>query len=410
MQIEAFKKNYILKKAVDKDTCWAITDIDNITENVLDIVFNISNVLIKVTSKNGDIIRKTFSVKADTPIISNPEEAYVILGKDTSVDLTIFDNRTEAPGGVYEAIIEPENISTNEQLIDNINVDISTTGLFKIKIPSRTTDDISREFSVVIKPKCLIDRLIEIVFVDDNNQPVQIFNNRHERLFIPTNKWTTLQLNEINYNKFFVKDMDEGEQEFEFNEIKATLKEEISNRISSDELIQQNLDDYKQSVKDKFISVDSNISYLSDEISTNWEATCLSTNNLCVALSDEIDRAILKENNLCSEIGYLSNQVSSISSYLSDAISLNDADIKYLSDEISANMLSTELSVSNLDGKINELSTHHANHYDKTFVETESLSGPDKIFDSLKIIDCDNTNDKYKLIFKDGTLVLEKLS
>ena len=407
---EAFKKNYILKKAVDKDTCWAITDIDNITENVLDIVFNISNVLIKVTSKNGDIIRKTFSVKADTPIISNPEEAYVILGKDTSVDLTTFDNRTEAPGGVYEAIIEPENISTNEQLIDNINVDISTTGLFKIKIPSRTTDDISREFSVVIKPKCLIDRLIEIVFVDDNNQPVQIFNNRHERLFIPTNKWTTLQLNEINYNKFFVKDMDEGEQEFEFNEIKATIREEISNRISSDELIQQNLDDHKQSVKDKFISVDSNISYLSDEISTNWEATSLSANNLCVALSNEIDRAILKENNICSEIDYLSNQVSSISSYLSDEISLNDADIKYLSDEISANMLSTELSVSNLDGRINELSTYHANHYDKTFVETESLSGPDKIFDSLKIIDCDNTNDKYKLIFKDGTLVLEKLS
>jgi hypothetical protein len=73
-------------------------------------------------------------------------------------------------------------------------------------------------------------------------------------------------------------------------------------------------------------------------------------------------------------------------------------------------MLCTELSVSNLDDRINELSTHHADHYDKTFVETTSENGPDKIFDSLKITDCDNTNNKYKLIFKDGTLVLEKLS
>ena len=193
--------------------------------------------------------------------------------------------------------------------------------------------------------------------------------------------------------------MDEGEHEFEYNKLRKDV-----------DIISVDVNNHKLSADQKFAEIDTNIEYLSDEISTKWEATCLSANNLCVALSDEIDRAVLKENNLCLEIGYLSNQVSNISSYLSNEISSNDADIKYLSDEISGNMLCTELSVSNLNGRINELSTHHADHYDKTFVETESLNGPDKTFDSLKITDCDDTNNKYKLIFKDGTLVLEKLS
>lgn len=245
---------------------------------------------------------------------------------------------------------------------------------------------------------------------------------------VPTNKWSTIQLNEINYGVFFVKDMDEGEHGFEYNKLRNDV-----------DIITGDVNNHKLSADQKFAEIDANIEYLSDEISTKWEATCLSTdnlcielsneidravayekylsdeislsaNNLCIALSNEINRAVLKENNLCLEVSNLSNQVSNISSYLSDEITSNDADIKYLSDEISGNMLCTELSVSNLDGRINELSTHHADHYDKTFVETTSENGPDKTFDSLKIIDCDNTKDKYKLIFKDGTLVLEKLS
>ena len=184
---------------------------------------------------------------------------------------------------------------------------------------------------------------------------------------VPTNKWSTIQLNEINYGVFFVKDMDEGEHGFEYNKLRNDV-----------DIISVDVNNHKLSADQKFAEIDTNIEYLSDEISTKWEATCLSANNLCIELSNEIDRAVAYE--------------------------------KYLSDEISGNMLCTELSVSNLNGRINELSTHHADHYDKTFVETTSENGPDKIFDSLKIIDCDNTNDKYKLIFKDGTLVLEKLS
>ena len=139
--------------------------------------------------------------------------------------------------------------------------------------------------------------------------------------------------------------MDEGEHGFEYNKLRNDV-----------DIISVDVNNHKLSADQKFAEIDTNIEYLSDEISSN------------------------------------------------------DADIKYLSYEISGNMLCTELSVSNLNGRINELSTHHADHYDKTFVETESLSGPDKTFDSLKITDCDDTNNKYKLIFKDGTLVLEKLS
>ena len=429
MRIEAFRKNYLLHRINKDEEKWSTSVTDDNGKNTLDIVFNVVNVLIKVTSKTtGEILRLIFNVKNDEPVVANPEEAYINIGIDNSVDLTDFSNSVE-DGKEYAVYIEPHTTNSNEKPIENINVDTSSSGTLKIKIPTRKIEEISHEFMVVIKPTCYSNKeLVELEFVDELGQHVKIINNRHEKLLVPTNKWSTIQLNEINYGVFFVKDMDEGEHGFEYNKLRNDV-----------DIITGDVNNHKLSADQKFTEIDANIEYLSDEISTKWEATCLSAdnicielsneidravayekylsdeinlsaNNLCIALSNEIDRAVLKENNLCLEVSNLSNQVSNISSYLSDEITSNDADIKYLSDEISGNMLCTELSVSNLDGRINELSTHHADHYDKTFVETTSENGPDKTFDSLKIIDCDNTKDKYKLIFKDGTLVLEKLS
>jgi hypothetical protein len=294
MRIEAFRKNYLLHRINKDEEKWSTSVTDDNGKNTLDIIFNVVNVLIKVTSKTtGEILRLVFNVKNNEPVVANSEEAYINIGTDNSVDLTDFNNSVEE-AKEYEVHIEKHTTNSNENYINNINVDTSTSGILKIKIPTRKVEEISHEFMVVIKPTCYTDKkLVELEFVDDFGHPVKILNNRHKKLLIPTNKWSTIQLNEINYGTFFVKDMDEGEHEFEYNKLRKDV-----NIISVD------VNNHKLSADEKFAEIDTNIEYLSDEISTNWEATCLSANNLCVALSNEIEVTN-------TEIKYLSNEISS---------------------------------------------------------------------------------------------------
>jgi hypothetical protein len=294
MRIEAFRKNYLLHRINKDEEKWSTSVTDDNGKNTLDIIFNVVNVLIKVTSKTtGEILRLVFNVKNNEPVVANSEEAYINIGTDNSVDLTNFNNSAEE-AKEYEVHIEKHTTNSNENYINNINVDTSTSGILKIKIPTRKVEEISHEFMVVIKPTCYTDKkLVELKFVNDFGYPVKILNNRHEKLLVPTNKWSTIQLNEINYGIFFVKDMDEGEHEFEYNK----LREDVN-------IISVDVNNHKLSADQKFAEIDANIEYLSDEISTKWESTCLSVNNLCVALSNEIEVTN-------TEIKYLSDEISS---------------------------------------------------------------------------------------------------
>jgi len=130
------------------------------------------------------------------------------------------------------AAVESESLPRYE-----LNIDTAVTDLLKIQVPERTSDDISREFKVLINPNCYIDKLVQIQFVDAEGNIVKITNNRHHKILVPTNKWTLMQLNELTNNVFFVKDLDDNEDTHDIEFLSNAISVETENRISNDNFL-----------------------------------------------------------------------------------------------------------------------------------------------------------------------------
>ena len=198
------------------------------------IKFNGMTLFVKVTSgTDGTIVRQEFTVLVDEPSIYNIDTCYNHVYTTTYVDISKYKEVYETPEATYtitmNAAVESESFPRYE-----LNIDTAVTDQLKIQVPERTSDDISREFKVLIKPDCQIDKLVELEFVDANGNHVQITNNRHQKVLIPTNKWTLLQLNEINSNVFFVKDLDDNEDAHDVEFLSNAISVETANRIAND--------------------------------------------------------------------------------------------------------------------------------------------------------------------------------
>ena len=232
MWVSAFKKTYTLTKSVS-ETLWTAEDVD-LEGNTLNIKFNGMTLFVKVTSgTDGTIVRQEFSVLVDDPAIYNIDTCYNHVYTTTYVDISKYKEVYETPEATYtitmNAAVESESFPRYE-----LNIDTAVTDQLKIQVPERTSDDISREFKVLIKPDCQIDKLVELEFVDANGNHVQITNNRHQKVLIPTNKWTLMQLNEINSNIFFVKDLDDNEDAHDVEFLSNAISVESANRIAND--------------------------------------------------------------------------------------------------------------------------------------------------------------------------------
>lgn len=56
-------------------------------------------------------------------------------------------------------------------------------------------------------------------------------------MLVPTNKWSLLQLNEINDNVFFVKDLDDNEDTHDIEFLSAAISAESVNRAANDRFL-----------------------------------------------------------------------------------------------------------------------------------------------------------------------------
>ena len=87
---------------------------------------------------------------------------------------------------------------------------------FSIQVPRRSKLDVdektSREFIIAAKIDSTIDKLLLQLVDEDPNIDINYVNAHKKNSFaFATNKWTTLQFNEINNNLFYVRDLDESD-------------------------------------------------------------------------------------------------------------------------------------------------------------------------------------------------------
>ncbi len=58
-----------------------------------------------------------------------------------------------------------------------------------------------------IRNKTGAEEMVQIKFIDAAGDDITFYNNKHLDLWLKTNTWTTLQVNEIRANKFLVTDL-----------------------------------------------------------------------------------------------------------------------------------------------------------------------------------------------------------
>lgn len=294
MWISAFKKTYILTKAADENLWTAeVTDDDS---NVLNIMFNGETLFVKVTSgTDGNVFKSKHAVKVNEPQLFNADECHVHIYTSGLTDLSKYGEVFESPIATYNVTIDAA-VTTESFPRYTLGIDTSDTDTLKIQVPERKTLDVAREFMVIVKPDCFLDKLVKLDFVKADGTQAQFTCNRRGMLLIPTNKWTTLQVKEIDNNVFYVLDLDGNENDHDVEFLSAAISSESSVRAAQDKFLSDELVLSATSLQEQVISNDNDISYLSSELgfmlsvdkeSMTYKGTLPKLPNLSDAISNE---------------------------------------------------------------------------------------------------------------------------
>ena len=331
MWINAFKGIYTLTK-VPNESLWTFEDIDD-DKNILNIMFNGTTLYVKVTSGNdGAITKQRYQIKVNEPIIFNPTTCHTHVYTSDVIDLSRYTEVEDAPGATYEITVNA-NVTTEEFPKYTLKIANNDTDTLKIQIPERTSTDISREFTIVINPDCFVNKLVKLELVDSEGNAVKIVNNRNLDILIPTNMWTTFQVNEINNNVFFVKDFDDNEDHHYIRVLSNAINIETNARIINDNSISNIVDKLSTDLSTDIDNLSTSLSTTTKLSVEELQDQIIANDNDIEFLSNVADYIISVDTEHVSykkTLPYLAN--------LSNAITHEDLGYNYLSTFILQNI------------------------------------------------------------------------
>ena len=239
--------------------------------------------------------------------------------KSSEMILIFSDDDSNEPAKTY-------NVTSTfiSNPVDNIKLNMSTNDAnkFKFEIPSKNDDNISREFILVIKPETSDENIknVELEFVGEKDENLIYFNDKKFKVEVPVNKYTTLKLQEINFGKFIVLDLNQNSQEFRINELfddVATLNTNLNNEISRSTATDIALE---QAIADETARAETAEAKLSSDLDAEIARSAGVEKELIKAINDEIDRATKAESDLKTEITNESERSKDIDERLKQAI------------------------------------------------------------------------------------------
>jgi len=93
------------------------------------------------------------------------------------------------------------------------DLDVVLDGMNEIvvQLPSKLDYDpnyqVSREFLLVLRFKSETFDEVEVKLVKEDGNPATYYNNKLQKITLPTNQWTTLQVNEVQNGKYLITDL-----------------------------------------------------------------------------------------------------------------------------------------------------------------------------------------------------------
>ncbi len=253
--VDRLKKTYTLNK-VGKNTWFAHDDVDGAS---IDVVYSDYSILsVHYTLNNPEIINDVQQQNDFTHVLVVSREA---APNDYSADPdAIIESLT------LSAVVDLDNTFVNEnyQLGDSdvrdyvdktyymsfdigdmqqttlvpYDLDVVLDGMNEIvvQLPSKLDYDpnyqVSREFLLVLRFKSETFDEVEVKLVKEDGNPATYYNNKLQKITLPTNQWTTLQVNEVQNGKYLITDLNQNEDRLRFREL-ADISADHESRIGS---------------------------------------------------------------------------------------------------------------------------------------------------------------------------------
>lgn len=342
-------KRLVLRKRLFENIWFKELNLNDDAENSLIVKFNGNSLFVVVASKEDKVIisQKYDITNLDKPVIANEEDWCTPIYHSKLVDLNDYTESNEYAAATYSVSVSRKQSEVPYQSF-SFTIKDDETDVIKIQLPTATSPDISREFLVVLKPISplgpdgnRIPRTMNVQLVDQNDE-IQLFNRKDNKVYIDSDIWTVLSFKELKPRTFHVEDLNDYDDINELAKLNSALQDEIQNRIEAVETLSADLSSEIQSLSSALsVEIQTLSGNLSCEIQDLSTALSGDINSLSDRLSVEIqDLSSALSGNIDSLSDRLSTEIQDLSASLS-------GDINSLSDRLSVEIqdLSTSLSI-----------------------------------------------------------------
>lgn len=299
------KSPFTLEKA--EDHIWTYECTDAAGESVLNIKYNglTRKLRFKITTLNGgQVVAQSYDIDVTEAEAINTEPFVRCATKE--LDLSRFDDLIYVSDS-YTAIID-EHVRGNTDPSYRFSIDTSNLNTIKLKVPEKTSDDISREFIVAVEYKSIeSDKTFrKFELVDKYGNPVELVNTTYGEpyLYVLPNKLAVYQVKEVYAGKFVAVDLNDEEDNYQIEQLQrkdialsaeidalsATLSADIdslSARLSTE------VDDLSTSLSTDIdslsVRLSTEIDALSDSLSTTVELSVETLEGKLSAANERID-------------------------------------------------------------------------------------------------------------------------
>ena len=209
----------------------------------------------------GVEIKATYKVDASLYAVVPEEGTYTLIARSTPTNILEGEEKT-FPEASYTAVANGPKPVAGETDID-LKLSPTEDASLQIQVPTKDSKyfDISREFIVAAKIASA-NQNVQVRLVDNGSEVEYQINGGKNEIWIPSNRWSTIRVVEVDQNKFLVEDLDNVYLRDEIAKINSSLAKEIEQRDADDTFLSGKIDSNKAEIDDLWKNIRGGLNYI----------------------------------------------------------------------------------------------------------------------------------------------------
>ena len=209
----------------------------------------------------GIEIKATYKVDTSLYEVVPEEGTYTFIAQSTPTNVLEGEDKT-FPEASYTAVANGPKPVAGETDFDFKLSPAEDTSL-QIQVPAKDPEyfDISREFIVAAKITSASQK-VQVKLVGNGSEVEYQINGGKNEIWIPTNRWSTIRVVEVDQNKFLVEDLDNVYLRDEIVKINSSLSAETKKRIEDDKILSDAILSNKAEIDDLWKNIRGGLNYI----------------------------------------------------------------------------------------------------------------------------------------------------